>query len=227
MAKSGKDRQRETDVLGELFDPKAELLIHERCRPHWSQAGAIVFITFRTHDSIPRAVIERWEREKQDWLHRRGHRGHWSNVVSTLTAAEQQQFQEEFNRCREEFLDTCHGRCVLRRPELASIVAESLLHFDGYRYRMGDFVVMPNHVQLLASFATAEMMKEQCDSWLHYTAVHINRQLGEKGKFWQQEAFDYLVRSPEQYEYLRQYITDNPKKAGLKAGEYNYRRHDG
>jgi type I restriction enzyme R subunit len=40
-------------MLGELFDPQGELLVHEHFRPHWSQAGAVVFITFRTHDSIP------------------------------------------------------------------------------------------------------------------------------------------------------------------------------
>ncbi|MCP4003670.1 MAG: hypothetical protein GY725_05695 [bacterium] len=211
-------------MLGEIFDPKAELLIHEHFRPHWSQAGAIVFVTFRTNDSIPPDVMERWEREKQDWLHRRGHQGHWSRTVPTLSTSEQRQFHKTFNRCREEFLDTCHGRCVLRRPELAQIVADSLLHFDGDRYRMGDFVVMPNHVHLLAAFASAESMKEQFDSWLHYTAFRINQQLGDKGKFWQQEPFDHLVRSAEQYEYLRQYIADNPRKAGLKASEFYYRR---
>jgi REP element-mobilizing transposase RayT len=106
------------------------------------------------------------------------------------------------------------------------IVANSLLHFDGVRYRMGDFVVMPNHVHLLAAFATADTMKQQCDSWLHYTAVHINRQLGEKGKFWQQEPFDHLVRSIEQFDYLRRYISENPRKANLKPGEYSYRRYE-
>jgi type I restriction enzyme R subunit len=83
-----------------------------------------------------------------------------------LDAEQRQQFAQEFNRVREDFLDTCHGRCVLRRPELAKIVADSLLHFDGERYRMGDFVVMPNHVHLLASFPMEESMKLQCDSWL-------------------------------------------------------------
>jgi type I restriction enzyme R subunit len=52
-------------MLGELFDPKSELLIHEHCRPHWSQAGSVVFITFRTQDSIPIEVIKRWDLEKQ------------------------------------------------------------------------------------------------------------------------------------------------------------------
>ena len=74
-------------MLGELFDPKAELLIYEQCRPHWSQAGAVTFLTFRTHDSLPRSVVQRWEREKQEWLRRHGYAAgnHWSEVVPTLT----------------------------------------------------------------------------------------------------------------------------------------------
>jgi putative transposase len=216
-------------MLGNVFDPKGELLIHQHLRPHWSQAGAVVFITFRTADSIPMEVVTRWEREKQDWLARRGFAtGQQSTlVVPTLSTKDQFEFQKTFNRCREDFLDTCHGACVLKRQELAKIVADSLLFFDGDRYKMGDFVVMPNHAHLLAVFPTEDEMYRQCDSWLHYTAVQINRALGTKGKFWQQEPFDHLVRSPEQYEYLRTYIADNPKKAHLQPGEYVYRRYPG
>ena len=216
-------------MLGDVFDPRAELHIHEHFRPHWSQAGAVVFITFRTADSIPREVLQRWEREKLDWLKNRGvdHGLHWTVVLPTLSPQDKDDFHREFNRCREVYLDSCQGRCLLRQPKLAQIVADSLLHFDGQRYRLGDFVVMPNHVHLLAAFPTAEALKDQCDSWLHYTAVQINRKIGERGKFWQQEPFDHLVRSPEQYEYLRQYIADNPQKAHLKPGEFLYRRFDG
>ena len=216
-------------MLGEIFDPAADTLITEHCRPHWSQAGAIVFITFRTHDSIPREVILRWDREKHDWLERHGYdaRRHWSDVVPLLSDQHRDAFQEHFQRTRNDFLDTCHGECVLKRPDLAKIVADSLLHFDGQRYRMGDFIVMPNHVHLLAAFGSEEAMTEQCDSWLHYTAFRINRRIGRKGKFWEQEPFDHLVRSVEQYEYLRKYIAENPIKAGLKPGEYLYRRFEG
>ena len=216
-------------MLGEIFDPKAELLIYEHCRPHWSQAGAVVFITFRTHDSIPREVVDRWEREKQAWLTSHGHINilHWSEVVPKLTEADRIEFQRTFQRCREEYLDTCHGACFLRRPEVAQIVADSFLHFDGVRYRLGDFVVMPNHVHLLAAFATASGMKDQCASWLRYTARRINQATHRSGKVWQQEPFDHLVRSPEQYHYLREYIADNPLKARLRQGEYLYRRYAG
>ncbi len=114
-------------MWGELFDPGAEMLIAERIRPHWSQAGAIVFVTFRTHDSIPREVLQQWDREKNMWMQRRGHTPgeHWSKIVPRLTEGERGDFHKEFNRCREQFLDTCHGRCLLRRPPLAKIVADS------------------------------------------------------------------------------------------------------
>jgi putative transposase len=204
------------------------LRIDEHIRPHWSQAGAVVFITFRTADSIPREVIERWDRQKQEWFRRRGmdRTTHWSIAVLTLTETERAEFQRTFQRCREAYLDSRHGRCLLKRPELAKIVADSLLHFDGQRYRMGDFIVMPNHVHLLAVFPNVEAMKAQCDSWLHYTALRINQSIGERGKFWQREPFDHLVRSVKQYEYLKRYIAENPREAGLVTGEYHYRRFD-
>ena len=216
-------------MLGECFDPNAEFDIHEHCRPHWSQGGAVVFITFRTNDSIPREVLQRWEQEKQEWLRLRGlHAGqHWSAVLSDLSEPDRLDFYRQFNRTREDFLDTCHGACELKRPEVAKIVADSLQHFDGVRYRLGDYIIMPNHVHLLAVFPTAEAMHQQFDSWLHFTAVQINRLLQQKGKFWQQEPFDHLVRSPEQYDYLRKYIADNPIKARLKPGGYLYRRWNG
>ena len=83
---------------------------------------------------------------------------------------------------------------------------------------------MPNHVHLLAAFPTEEAMAQQFDSWLHYTAWQINKKLGQRGHFWQQEPFDHLVRNLDQYEYLRRYIADNPRKAKLKEGEYLYYR---
>ncbi len=251
-------------MIGELFDPKADVFIHERLRPHWSQAGAVVFITLRTNDSIPREVIARWDREKQSWVERvltdsRGSlpdptppdtteppaqsialacdagtaldRGaihdyqHWSRLIPLMTDRQRHEFNFHFNRCRETKLDECLGACVLKRPELAQIVSDSLLYFDGDRYRMGDFIVMPNHVHMLAAFPTADVMEKQFDSWMHYTARLINRELGTRGRFWQQEPFDHLVRSPEQYDYLRRYIRENPTKANLRSHEFLYREY--
>ena len=53
--------------------------------------------------------------------------------------------------------------------------------------------------------------------------LEINKAINEQGRFWQGDPFDHLVRSPKQYEYLRRYIKDNPRKAKLAVGEYHYR----
>lgn len=213
-------------MLGEAFDPKAEFSIKNHIRPHWSQAGAVVFITFRTKDSIPAEVILRWNCEKLQWLRSKGiyHTDNLAAAVSSLQERDQILFHKHFRRVREMFLDTCHGRCLLGRPELSKIVADSLLHFDGQRYRMGDFIIMPNHTHLLAAFFDETQMYQQIDSWLHWTARQINLAINESGHFWQEEPFDHLVRSSRQYEYLRKYIANNPQKAGLRSGQYHYRR---
>lgn len=188
-------------MFGELFDPHAEFTFDYHYRPHWSQAGAIVFVTFRTRDSVPKEVVRSWHREKIDWRARRGigFDGDLQAALSLLSAENANLFRKTFQRRREMCLDECHGQYVLHRPEFSAIVAESLLHFDGDRYRMGDFVVMPNHVHLLAAFTSEEQMRKQFDSWLHWTARQINRAIGEFGHVWQEEPFDHLARSNEQY----------------------------
>src|SRR5205085_2067391 len=106
-----------------------------------------------------------------------------------------------------------HGECVLRRAEFSEEVAKSLRHFDGDRYDLTDFVILPNHVHILAAFPDEAAMLAQCDSWKHFTATKLNRALGRKGRFWQQDGFDHLVRSVEQFAYLRGYFADNPRRA--------------
>ena len=115
-------------MLGELFDPAADLLIDEHCRPHWSQTGAIVFVTFRTKDSIPREVIQRWHQEKLEWLRAKGAMCEkLEDALKLLNEQDRGTFHKRFRRQREMFLDTCHGRCLLRDASLAQIVVKNPL----------------------------------------------------------------------------------------------------
>jgi putative transposase len=207
----------------ETFDPNSEYAVVERKLPHWSQAGTVCFITFRTEDSMPREVLERWHADRVEWLRRHGVDGSsddWKERLKGLDGRQRAEFNRMFSRRRHDELDDCHGACVLRRPELAKIVADSLLNFDGTRYVMCEFIVMPNHVHLLASFADMEGMLNQCESWKRFTARLINAQLGASGRFWQKDGFDHLVRSVEHFEAFRRYIAANPSRARLKPGEY-------
>ncbi len=137
-----------------------------------------------------------------------------------LPELQQREFHRTFSREFLASLDKGYGACVLRQPALAQMVADSLRHFDGQRYHLGDFVVMPNHVHVLVGLLGDTDVVILCTSWKHFTATKINRALGRRGRFWQEEAFDHLVRSPEEFEGLCRYIEENPRKAGLRPGEF-------
>jgi type I restriction enzyme R subunit len=144
----------------------------------------------------------------------------WKGALDRLSHKEQIEFHQVFSNRWEELLDNGSGSCVLGRPSFAQIVADNLRYFDGERYLLFDFIIMPNHVHVLAAFSTPESQLQQCKSWKHFTAVQINRALKRKGRFWEVDGFDHLVRSEEQFHYLRKYIADNSRRAGLRAGEF-------
>lgn len=108
------------------------------------------------------------------------------------------------------------GPRYLAIPEIAEIVAASILAGDRrfHRYELHTFVVMPNHVHLLA---TPHVPSAQ---WLHslkgFTAHEANRLLSRSGHpFWQDESYDHVVRQGAELERIRWYIENNPVKAGL------------
>jgi REP element-mobilizing transposase RayT len=211
----------------QFFDPAGEVLITHRKLPHWEQPGAVYFITFRTQDSLPKEVLSRMRTERCLWLRARGiapDDPNWRTALAQLSVAEKKAYHLAFTTRWFDLLDEGHGECVLREPAMSQIVADSLRHFDGDRYVMRSFVVMPNHIHMLAQFPTEGGMKAQCESWKRFTATKINRELQRQGYFWQGESFDHLVRSEEQYFHLVEYIANNPRKAGLSAGEYRYYR---
>lgn len=215
---------QESDVFPfHLFDREADVLISERRLPHWAQAGAIAFITWRTEDSIPAPVLAKWRSDRCRWLRSHGidpNSSTWKSQLLGLVRSLQGEFFKAFSQRWHDALDSCHGACVLRRTELALIVAESLKHFDDDRYILMDFVVMPNHIHLLAAFPDQSVMLAQCESWKHFMATQINRRLGRRGRFWEQDGFDHLVRTEEQFHYLRRYIAQNPTTVHLGPGEF-------
>jgi putative transposase len=206
-----------------FFNATDEVAVVERHLPHWAQARTVCFLTWRTWDSIPSDILAEWVRARASWLVRHGidpAHERWRDRLRGLPLPQRQEFRRTFTDRWHAMLDSCQGECVLRRSDLSAIVADSLHHFDGTRYTLADFVVMPNHVHVLAVFPDEERMLAQRESWKHFTAVRINRALGRTGRFWQEDGFDHLIRTAEQFEAVRAYIANNPIHARLKPGEF-------
>jgi len=122
------------------FDHYGEVDVTKNLLPHWQQGNVFVFVTWRLGDSLPQATLNQWKEEREIWLKR--HPRPW-------TAKTAIHFHKRFSRQIEAWLDQGSGSCVLKDPALAGVVAESLHYFDGERYELASFVVMPNHVHVL------------------------------------------------------------------------------
>jgi REP element-mobilizing transposase RayT len=114
-------------------------------------------------------------------------------------------------------LDASHGRCELRRADLAEIVAGALKYFDRDRYELTAWCVMPNHVHVIVAPALHWRLETILQSWKSYTAKRVNAALGRQGQFWQREYFDRLIRDRDDYLQAARYVLENPEKAGMKG----------
>jgi REP element-mobilizing transposase RayT len=185
----------------DFFNPEAPLIIHRGKLPHWRQEGAIYFVTFRLADALPQAKLECLRREKELWF-RLNPEPHTDN--------QQREYHRRFTQTVDRWLDAGYGRCILARPDCKVIMESSLLHFDGVRYELGEFVVMPNHVHAIVAPMGEHQLTSILHSWKSFTAHEFNRLLISSGPVWRHESFDHIIRSPEHLAKFETYIRNNP-----------------
>ena len=87
--------------------------------------------------------------------------------------------------------------------------------FDGVRYRLTAWVVMPNHAHLLLTPAAEQELSQILHSLKSYTANEANKILRRSGEFWQPESFDRRIRDANHFANTISYIENNPVKARL------------
>jgi type I restriction enzyme R subunit len=204
-----------------LFIPYNDGILVQKYKinlPHWRQDGRTYFITWRLADALPQQKLKILDAERQTWFEVHGIETR--EEVEYLPEAKRQEYHRRFTAILHEWLDAGYGSCALRNPACAEIVESSLRHFDGKRYVLDDFVVMPNHVHFLVKPLPGFSLSELQKSWKGFTSREINKVLGRTGTFWQKESWDHIVRSGAQLEHYRRYVAENPVKAKLRKGEY-------
>jgi REP element-mobilizing transposase RayT len=187
--------------------------------PHWTREGAWYAVTFRLWDSLPQGVIESWLFERK-------------NIVKTaeqmkrpLSKQEEDRLAHLYSEKVEQYLDAGFGSCFMKDGRIAREVANALLHFEGQRYNLAAWCVMPNHVHVVVqplaggTGGTPVSHSELPDilhSWKSFTAKEANKLLSRSGDFWQAEYYDHLIRNEADFNHAVRYVLDNPIKAGLK-----------
>jgi len=94
-------------------------------------------------------------------------------------------------------------------------VENALLHFDGQRYQMLAWCVMPNHVHALIESREGFPVPALLQVWKSFTARKANRVLNRAGTLWQRDYHDRYIRNTEHFLDAIGYIEGNPVKAGL------------
>ena len=217
-ANPGRDRVGHELRADGVKDPTANPFrsgIHSRgYLPHVKREGAEYFVTFRLADSLPRAVLRRYEAEAAARL--RTLREAPGGGAAQIDDAES--IHRDFRRQVERYLDQGAGECHLRRPEVAELLTEALQFFHERRYVLREWVVMPNHVHVLFWPMPNHLVGEIVKSWKQFTSLRAKRVLGlGEGRFWQPEAYDHWVRDDRDRARIARYVRNNPVTAGLCA----------
>lgn len=167
--------------------------------PHLNAPGVLQSVTFRLADSLPQERLRQLEFE-----------------LTRLGIAE----RDRTRRLKiDRWLDSGMGCCVLSHTMVAEIVENSLLHFDGQRYRLACWSIMPNHVHVLVEPLID--LGRIVQTWKSFTTRRV-MELGEAlglaipgPRLWMRDYWDRYIRDEAHFRAVVNYVHENPVKAGL------------
>jgi putative transposase len=210
----------------------------------------MLFVTFRLQESIPKRILEKFRQEHEEALlkigklpptdttlpwtpHRKCQPPTYSSKREAYTAAYKRYFAKLDN-----YLDTTLvGPHFLKAANVGEIIQSKLKSFDEQYYWLVAYTVMSNHVHVLLDTycQLAKLPPDTHISTQNYVpyekfmqlikgnaSFSINQLLGRKGRLWQHESYDHLVRNAEEFRNIIWYILNNPVKAGLVNNWLDY-----
>jgi primosomal protein N' (replication factor Y) len=195
--------------------------------PHWRQDGTTYFVTFRLADSLPKAKLKQWERERDLWLEenpRPTADGESADDGADATPSPrllqwQSEYRSHFTEQFDAWLDAGEGSCLLGCSEYREQLKNTFFNKNGKQYWLEGYVIMPNHVHLLVTPLGDARLSTIVQSWKSVSARKINELRGCKDSVWQKESFDHIVRNAGSLEKFQLYIADNPRQ--LDEGQFD------
>jgi len=194
------------------------------CLPHFDQGCIFQVITYRLSDSLPQECLKTLQAE--------------------LESHDKEKMEEERRKEIEELLDRGHGSCVLKNKKCAEIIEENWQHFNGVRYKLIAYVIMPNHVHVLINAYQGFELGKIVASWKGYSARRINEFIGNAGsagrltgfknkiqnagqatgasvdgKLWQRGYWDRYIRDEKHFYQTIEYIKKNFNNGGVILGD--------
>jgi REP element-mobilizing transposase RayT len=129
---------------------------------------------------------------------------------------------------KPHFLTFCTDHRWILPQQVRSIVLDCCVHDEGTKIDLQVAVVMPDHVHMIFTPLVNEQamevrsLAEIMDAIKGASAHKINKALERKGRVWQSESFDHVLRSFEGLAQKVQYLLENPVRQGLVSQWENY-----
>ena len=108
--------------------------------------------------------------------------------------------------------------------EERTLVATTIEHFAVARYDLLAYVVMDDHVHVLATPVEGFSLQEIVHTWKSFLTNRLQRDFGRVGLIWQGEYFDRIIRDHHELVEKVNYIMDNPRRRWPKLSEYDWVR---
>lgn len=185
--------------------------------PRWSVDRGIYHISLHQADSIPAVERQRWIELREELKAR------VRQEARALSEDERELLRVAYDERIERYLRTGAGSCLLADARSSEALAETLEQANGKLYALHRYVVMPNHLHVIAEIFKAEDLDRVVQGWKRVSSHRINRCLARTGKVWMEDAYTRIIRTAAEYERQMAYVWQNPEAAGLTGG---FRRKD-
>ncbi len=160
--------------------------------PHINMIDYYQFITFRTFESVDDFVLK---------------------IRKKDISNQKKEFEID------TYLDVSNKGAYLN-GDILDYLKNYFLAKNNIFYELVCFCIMPNHIHMLFK------QKENLAKIMHYikgsTAHKINKILNKKGKFWEDNYYDRIIRNEKHFGIVYKYIKNNSLKAGLKDFENRF-----
>jgi REP element-mobilizing transposase RayT len=193
-------------------------IFYRRNLPHYQTSEGVYSVVFRLYGSLPKDVVLQMQDELRQQV----------NAIrkDSSTADQIASLYEKHFRKFDFLLDrSVSGSAWLSTEPVARIVSDALRYWDGIRFTLICYCIMPNHVHLIISLKETADVRDSKDkkyiltdilhSIKRFSAHRANAYLKRKGIFWQHESYDHIIRDSEELRRSVEYVVNNPVEAGL------------
>ena len=167
--------------------------------PHCDDIQKFQAVTFRLADSLPAPTL--------------------ANLEAELDRHPPLKRDAQRRKRLDQWLDKAAGCCALNHPQVAHVMQETLLKFDGSRYLLIAWCIMPNHVHTLIQpqsglSGIVQSWKSFTGRWVLARRLELKIELPSR-RFWMPDYWDRYIRDEGHFSKVVEYIHQNPVAAGL------------